>query len=63
MFGFTLHAGNRYHFLFHKHVFVVFLSHFSTKKIKIGGVDVEFFFFFFFFFSIDSFSDIACVFA
>jgi hypothetical protein len=50
MFGFTLHAGNRYHFLFHKHVFVVFLSHFSTKKIKIGGVDVEFFIFYFYFF-------------
>jgi hypothetical protein len=30
---------------FHKHVFVVFLSHFSTKKKKIGGKDAEFFFF------------------
>jgi hypothetical protein len=60
MFGFTLHAGNRCHFLFHKHVVVVFffLSHFSKKK-KFEEEDAEFFIFL----SFDSFSDIACVFA
>jgi Na+/H+ antiporter NhaA len=47
MFGFTLHARNRCHFLFHKHVFGVFLSHFSTKKKKKNwGEDAEFLFFF-----------------
>jgi hypothetical protein len=58
MFDFTLHAGTRFHFLFHKHVFVVFLFiGFQQKKIKIGVKMRNFIF------SLDSFSDIACVFA
>jgi len=46
-FDFTLHAGTRCNFLFHKHVFVVFLFigfQPKKKKKKIGGEDVEFLF-------------------
>jgi hypothetical protein len=34
-FGFTFHAGTRCYFLFHKHVFVVFMSHFFQLNIYI----------------------------
>jgi hydrogenase-4 membrane subunit HyfE len=35
MFDFTLHAGTRCYFIFHKHVFVVFLFYcFQHKRIK-----------------------------
>jgi hypothetical protein len=44
MFGFTLHAGIRCHFLFHKHVFVVFLFIGFQQKKK-WGEDAEFLFF------------------
>jgi hypothetical protein len=46
-------------FLFHNHVFVVFLFiGFQLKKKKNWGEDAEFLIF-----SFDNFSDIACVFA
>jgi hypothetical protein len=57
MFGFTLHVGIRCHFLFHKHVFVVFLC-IGFQQKKMGEEDVEVYFS-----SFHSFSDIACVFA
>jgi hypothetical protein len=44
-FDFNLHAGIRFHFLFHKHVFVVFLF-IGFQKKKNWGEDAEFFFFF-----------------
>jgi hypothetical protein len=47
MFGFTLHVGTRCHFLFHKHVFVVFLCiGFQQKKKKLGEKMWNFIFFF-----------------
>jgi hypothetical protein len=48
MFDFTLHAGTRCYFLFHKHVLVIFLFYcfqHKNKIIKIEGEDAEFFFF------------------
>jgi hypothetical protein len=47
MFDFTLHAGTRCYFFFHKHVLVVFLFNFfvSTKKIKNWGRRCIIFFF------------------
>jgi hypothetical protein len=42
-FDFTLHAGTRCHFLFHKHVVVFLFIGFQQKKN--GGEDVEYFIF------------------
>jgi hypothetical protein len=42
---FTLHAGIRCHFLFHKHVFVVFLFIVFQQKKKYWGEDAELYFF------------------
>jgi hypothetical protein len=43
--------GNRCHFIFHKHVFVIFfflcLIFQPKKKLKIGGEDAEFLYIFF----------------
>jgi hypothetical protein len=61
-FDFTLHAKTRCHFLFHKHVLVVFLfycfQHKKNKRNKKIGEKMQNFIF-----SFDSFSNIVCVFA